>query len=216
LSDLRALLRAGLEELGLEAPEDAIAGLLALTELLARWSPRINLTGYKDAEAIVRRLILDAAALWAALRPASRVADLGSGAGIPGFPIAILAPQTQVLLVESRLRRHHFQKAVQRELGLGNVVLRRGRIEELPPEPCDLVLAQAVAPPEQVLLWMLPWASSRGLLAIPGARQAPSPLPDGRSAAELGLLEPSVASYQVPLGGAARTLWVARRAGPSS
>jgi 16S rRNA (guanine527-N7)-methyltransferase len=216
LSDLRALLRAGLEELGLEAPEDAVAGLVTLAELLARWSPRINLTGYKDAEAIVRRLILDAAALWGALRPASRVADLGSGAGIPGFPIAILAPQTRVLLIEARLRRHHFQKAAQRSLGLDNVALLHGRMEELPPEPCDLVVAQAVAPPEQVLRWMLPWASASGRLTIPGSRQAPNPVANGRSAAELGLLDTSVVPYQVPLGGPARTVWVARRAGPSS
>jgi 16S rRNA (guanine527-N7)-methyltransferase len=212
------LVRAGLEEIGLGLPEAALDKLLALSDLLARWSPRIDLTGYRDSEAILRHLVLDAVALWAALPvrpPPERVADLGSGAGVPGFPIAILAPQTRVLLVESRLRRHHFQKAVRRELALENTRLLRGRIEELPPEPCDLVLAQAIAAPERALRWMLLWAQPGAFLGIPGSQKAPKPLPAGVSAADLGLLEPAVIAYQVPLGGAARTLWLARRAGPS-
>ena len=84
--------------------------------------------------------------------------DLGSGAGFPGLPIALLHPERTVTLVESRERRHHFQRAAVRELGIANAVLRLGRAEVLFPEPSSLVMAQAMASPQQVVAWMLPWA----------------------------------------------------------
>jgi 16S rRNA (guanine527-N7)-methyltransferase len=169
----------------------------------------MNLSGYRDPETILRRLVLDAAALHAALPEAPSIADLGSGAGIPGLPLALLAPDVPVLLVESRLRRHNFQKAARRELGLENVSLLRGRIEELPPRPAGLVVAQAVAPPSTVVGWMLPWTDPGGWLAIPGAAEALEPLATSR---QPGLEAPELRSYSVPLGGPQRCLWVARRA----
>ena len=208
MSDLESLLRRGLEEACGEAAPEQVASLCRYTELLERWAARINLTGHRDAEAIARRLVLDAAALWAALPigPVSRVADLGSGAGLPGFPIAILAPTTQVVLVESRLRRHHFQRAARRELGLGNLCLRRGRIEELAPEACDLVIAQAVAAPPAVLGWMRRWAGPGSWLVIPGVGDVAAPL----RGTEAPLERAAVLRYRVPLTGRERTVWLAR------
>jgi 16S rRNA (guanine527-N7)-methyltransferase len=210
MSDPLELLRRGLGELGSEVGPDAVERLGAFATLLARWAPRINLTGHRDVEAIAKLLLLDAAALWQALPRVRSVVDLGSGAGVPGLPIAILAPQVGVLLVEARLRRHHFQKAARRELGLENVALRLGRMEELEPEPADLVVAQAVAPPATVLGWMIPWARGGGWLAIPGAEQAPDPLARGDGPA--GQVEDArVLSYRVPLSARQRSVWLARR-----
>ena len=73
---------------------------------------------------MAERLVLDAVALSVCLPElsgAKRLADLGTGAGFPGLPIAILNPHLQVHLVDSRLKRNHFQKAVRRELELANV-----------------------------------------------------------------------------------------------
>ncbi|MDJ0849728.1 MAG: 16S rRNA (guanine(527)-N(7))-methyltransferase RsmG [Myxococcota bacterium] len=214
MSDLASLLRRGLEEACGEAAPERVDALAGYTRLLERWAARINLTGHRDAETIAGRLVLDAVALWTALpAPAARVADLGSGAGLPGFPIAILAPDTQVVLVESRLRRHHFQRAAQRDLGLPNLRALRGRIEELDPEVCDLVVAQAVAPPATVLGWMRPWARAGGWLAIPGVADPAVPLTGPASpsrAAAQGLEEVHVARYQAPLESRERTVWLAR------
>jgi 16S rRNA (guanine527-N7)-methyltransferase len=204
----RDLLRRGLGELGCSASEGQARALWELAALLCRWSERMNLTAHQTPEGVVRRLVLDAAALLRALPPFESAADLGSGAGFPGLPMAVLAPERSFVLVEARARRHHFQRAAIRELRLENVQARLGRAESLPPEPCAAVLAQAMAQPRRALAWMLPWAREGGLLAIPGGEHAPEP---GESA-EIDCTE--VRTYQVPLEGPRRTLWLGRRRVP--
>jgi 16S rRNA (guanine527-N7)-methyltransferase len=201
------LVRQGLEELGLTGPRlDPLSEALGrLAELVAQWSVRINLTGHADAEGVVRRLILDAVALDRELPEVASMADLGSGAGFPGLPIALLHPQRRVTLVESRERRHHFQRAAVRELGIANAMLRLGRAEDLPPEPSALVTAQAMASPSQAVIWMLPWAERGGLLALPLSH---GQLPPGSIE---GVGTGTVSSYAVPLGGPHRAVWLARK-----
>jgi 16S rRNA (guanine527-N7)-methyltransferase len=200
-----ALLRAGLAELALDASPEQIEALLRLAALLERWAQRINLTSHRDVEAIVARLILDAAALSRCLPPAAGLVDLGSGAGFPGLPIAVLRPECAVLLVEAREKRHHFQKAAVRGLGLRNVEAICGRAEQLEAQPRTIAVGQAMARPAQALLWMKPWARLGGWLALPGGESPPQidPQPDV-------FVEPTVA-YRVPGGGPYRTLWLARR-----
>jgi 16S rRNA (guanine527-N7)-methyltransferase len=210
MSDLEELLRRGLGEARIAVPDGAVERLLGFVGLLERWAARINLTGHRDGEAILRRLVLDAVGLWAALPRAASLADLGSGAGLPGLPVAIVAPEVRVVLVESRLRRHHFQKTARRELSLDNVALRLGRMEQLAPEPCDLVVAQAVAPPATVLDWMRPWARPGGWLAIPGVAEDRDPLADPTRAASRGLKAAGVRRYRAPLEGRERVVWLAR------
>ena len=204
-SDLESLLSRGLTELGIEASASQVRAFSRLTRLLVAWAGRINLTAHRQPEAIVRRLVLDAAALGQLLPDFSSLADLGSGAGFPGLPIAILRPEARVILVESRERRHHFQRMIRRDLGLTNVSLLRGRIEDLPPDPCDCVVAQAVAPPDQVLEWMMPWVAAGGAAVIPSGDRpphlGPHPAIEGSR----------VLRYRVPLNGPERTLWLGRR-----
>jgi 16S rRNA (guanine527-N7)-methyltransferase len=153
----------------------------------------------------VARLILDAVALSARLPEVPSLVDLGSGAGFPGLPIAVLHPGCSLLLVEAREKRHHFQRAALRELGLANVEAVLGRAERLAPRPRAAVIAQAVAEPSKALEWMLPWAEPGGWLAIPGGERPP----------EVGsspFLGPGrVIVYRVPCGGPPRTLWLAQR-----
>jgi len=197
------LLRAGLRELGRELPEDQLEQLLRLAELLERWASRLNLTGHRSQGAIVQSLLLEAAALERILPPLARLVDLGSGAGFPGLPLSVLRPASRVLLVEARRRRHHFQRAAIRALGLENVEARLGRAEELPPEPSPGVLAQAMARPERALSWMLPWAEPGGLLLLPTGPAASLPArPDLRVEGRL--------AYRAPQG-PPRILWLVRR-----
>jgi 16S rRNA (guanine527-N7)-methyltransferase len=201
---LGRVLREGLQELGCVASQGQRQSLLQLAQLLSSWAPRVNLTGHRSPESIVRRLILDAAALFQTLPEFASLVDLGAGAGFPALPIAVLAPRRQVLLVESRERRHHFQRAAVREMHLENAALRRGRIEALTPEPGDVVIAQAVGPPAKVIPHMLRWARQGGLLVIPGGPTPPDPGPLD------GVRDAQVQEYRVPLGGPKRTLWIAR------
>jgi 16S rRNA (guanine527-N7)-methyltransferase len=203
-ADLEALLGQGLAELGLPSSH---AGVLArLCRLLHAWAARMSLTAHRTPEAIARRLVLDALALERELPAARSLVDLGSGAGFPGLPIAIVRPDCRVTLVESRERRHHFQRAAVRELGLPAVEPVRGRAERLEPRPHEIAVAQAMAAPDRAARWLLRWVEPGGLVAIPGGQDPVpmQPLP--------GLTQARVARYRVPLGGPERTLWLARRA----
>ncbi len=201
---LSADLSEGLRELSLVLPPSAIESLGILADLVEEWGRRMNLTGHRDSNTIARRLVLGAAALLPHLPSFETVADLGSGAGFPGLPLAILRPESRVFLVEARERRHHFQRHAIRWLGLKNVEAIHGRFEEVEPALCDLVVAQAVAAPEKLVGWMLRWASPGAALAVPGGA-----LP--RSAGtRAGLASSQVVSYTAPLGGPQRTLWLGR------
>lgn len=168
----------------------------------------MNLTGHRGADAIARRLVLDAIAFWAAARPLvgsrERIADLGSGAGFPGIPIAILEPEARVVLVDARVKRIHFQRAARRELEVSNLEPRLGRIEELEPDASDVVVAQALAAPPRALEWGLGWCVPGGSIVIPGADHPPDPGSNPRIGAS------GTATYRVPLGGPDRTLWWGR------
>jgi len=201
----RERLRAGLGELSLAIEPARSEALLRLAALLERWAQRINLTAHRDVESIVARLVLDAAALSTVLPPARSIVDLGSGAGFPGLPLALLRPESALRLVEAREKRHHFQRAAVRELGLGNVSVLLGRAEQLEPEPGDGVIGQAMAQPSQALAWMKPWTQPGGWLAIPGGETPPRIEPSADIAFE------RVAEYRVPCGGPRRTLWLGRR-----
>ena len=200
------LLADGFAELGSQVDARQMASLLELARLLERWSGAINLSGHRDARAIVRRLILDAAALCAALPSFDSLADIGSGAGFPGLPIAILREGCEVTLVESREKRHHFQREAIRRLGLPHVRAILGRAERLEPVPHRAAIAQAVARPAAALPLIYPWVEVGGLLLLPGAHPPP-PLPERGSR----ILVEASTRYRVPLGGPERSLRIARR-----
>jgi 16S rRNA (guanine527-N7)-methyltransferase len=181
--------------------------LTRLVSLLSEWAPRMNLTGHRDPMDIASRLVLDAAALVHCLPELDRatdLADLGSGAGFPGLPIAILRPQLGVSLIESRQKRHHFQREARRQLGLERVTPLLGRSDEIETRPSDVVVAQAMTQPEQALTSMRRWARAGGILVLPAAEMAERPrLPDTDTPLERR-------SYRVPFTGVSRQLWVAR------
>jgi len=201
---IKTLLDRGFSELGEPLSPLARERLVTLGCELERWSARINLTGHRDAETITRRLVLDAGALLQRLPPFDSLADLGSGAGFPGLPMAVLEPARHFVLVESRERRHFFQREIVRKLELQNVALVRGRFEHAPAEACDLVIAQAVARPAVLVPAMLRWSRPGGLLVVPGGESAEAAALDRRVDA------PRSVEYRVPLGGPRRTAWLAR------
>lgn len=201
------LIRTGLAQLPLSIPADAVPQLVRLVSLLSQWAGRMNLTGHRDPLEMTTRLVLDAAALTATLpelADARDLADLGSGAGFPGLPIAILHPRLRVFLVESRQRRHHFQKEARRKLGLDLVTPILGRSDAVETRACSVVVAQAMAQPEQAVEHMTAWAEPRGLIVLPASERAERPkLPPS--------LELEQRSYHVPLSAIERRLWLIRR-----
>jgi 16S rRNA (guanine527-N7)-methyltransferase len=205
VSSARGLLDRGLAELGLSLSDPQVSQLLELANLVDAWGQRINLTGHRGLHAILHRLVLDAAALLAALPAIESLADLGSGAGFPGLPAAILRPECRVTLVESREKRHHFQRAACRSLQLENAIPIRGRVEALAPTLHEAVVTQAMAKPPEALALAERWARPGGLILIPAGVDPPDPLESESVSRE------RVVRYRVPCGGPSRLLWIGRK-----
>jgi len=147
MSDLSSALRdeldAGLAALGLD-PAHA-APLLAYLALLDRWNRTYNLTAVRDPREMVSRHLLDSLAMHGHV-PDGRLADLGTGPGLPGIPLALVRPGLQVTLVESNGKKARFLREALRTLGLGNARVAEGRIEALAePGAYDAITARALA-----------------------------------------------------------------------
>ena len=198
---LPALLGQALADLGLDLPPDARERLVHLTALVEQWGSRINLTGHQGQAAILSGLVVEALALERVLPPATSLLDLGSGAGFPGLPVAVARPSCAVTLLDARERRHHFQRAAIRTLGLENVTPLLGRAERLEPRAHEVVVAQALAQPAGALELMQRWGAPGGWLGL-AVSEAPDWTPELR--ARFG--EPQIRCYRVPLTERSRTL----------
>jgi 16S rRNA (guanine527-N7)-methyltransferase len=131
----------------------AEASLTRFIELLQRWNLHINLVSEADLGRLRQRHVEDALALLALIPPsAMQVADLGSGAGFPGLPLAIARPDLLFTLVEVKTKAAAFLARARAELALENVTVFHGRVEEFNPKPLpDLVVSRAAFPPPRLV-----------------------------------------------------------------
>lgn len=129
--------------------------ILKYLELLKKWQTTHRLIGSTDRAWMLRNVVLDSFAFLGQLpRGARTIADVGSGAGVPGIPIAIARPGLQLSLVEIRQRRVSFLSTVVRELGLSNIEVVATRVEDLAVtrrEHFDAVVMRCAGPPASVL-----------------------------------------------------------------
>jgi 16S rRNA (guanine527-N7)-methyltransferase len=140
-----------LEQAGVAVSEAEAAKLAEYLALLQQWNKVYNLTGISDYGELIQRYLVESLAFRPYLK-GERIADIGSGAGLPGIPLAITTPAVEFSLVESRGKRARFLRHVQGSLGLGNVSVEHLRAEDLSVERCfDTVLARAVAPPAELI-----------------------------------------------------------------
>jgi len=128
----RAALERGLEELQLALPGGARDQLMAYVALLAKWNRSYNLTAIREPRAMVSQHLLDSLAVLPHLPlddESGRLADAGSGAGLPGIPLALARPQWHVALIESNQKKAAFLRQATIELGVKNVEVHEGRVE---------------------------------------------------------------------------------------
>ena len=168
--DLDPPLRAGLAALAL--PGELAPPLLAYLDLLARWNRTYNLTAVRDPREMVSRHLLDSLAMEPFLDGIDSLADLGTGPGLPGIPLAIARPQLQVTLVEANGKKARFLREAVRTLGLANAEVAESRIEALDrPGTFDAITARALATLPQILEFGGHLLAPGGkLLAMKGAR----------------------------------------------
>jgi 16S rRNA (guanine527-N7)-methyltransferase len=143
---VEARLSAGLRGLGLELAPAQVAALGTLLDELADWNTRMNLTAIRDPAEAVDKHLLDSLAVRAFLKGLA-VADVGSGAGFPGLPLAIADPDRRFTLVESTGKKARFLRHIVARLDLPNVEVVPLRAESYkPPRPFDSVIARALGP----------------------------------------------------------------------
>jgi 16S rRNA (guanine527-N7)-methyltransferase len=143
LSHLLPELESGLSALGL--PSGPLAGrLLDYLALLDRWNKTYNLTAIRDPREMLSKHLLDSLSMWPHVHP-GKLADLGTGPGLPGIPLALAVPGLQVTLVESISKKTRFLREVVRQLGLDNVRVLDSRAEAVAePGAYDQITARAM------------------------------------------------------------------------
>ena len=156
-SGLHSSLLAGLDNLSLELKPKQHQQLIDYLLLLARWNKLVNLTAVRDIKEMVGRHLLDSLStldlLTSVLSGAAskRLLDVGSGAGLPGIPLAISVPQFEVTMLDSASRKTRFIRQAIAELSLENasVVTERVQNADLTPFPC--VVARAFSTPVDII-----------------------------------------------------------------
>lgn len=176
---LREQLERGIHALRLELPAEAIARLLDYLDLLVRWNQTYNLTAVRDPAQMVTRHLLDSLAVLPHVR-GDTLADLGSGAGLPGIPLAIARPGLKVTLVDSNGKKARFLREAVRSLPLPHARIEQVRVEELQ-GTFDCITARAFASLADMLAWgghaLAPagvWLAMKGQIEADELAQVPA------------------------------------------
>jgi len=149
LPDLAQRLKEGVAQTGLDLALPEQDKLLAFLSLMGKWNAVYNLTAVRDPEQMLIQHLLDSLAIIAPLRrhidlSGATIADVGSGAGLPGLPLAMVFPRARVLSIEPVGKKAAFQRQTCAELALTNVEVFAGRAQSLT-RPVDLVICRAFA-----------------------------------------------------------------------
>jgi 16S rRNA (guanine527-N7)-methyltransferase len=204
---LHRQLEQGVAALGLTLPADALERLLDYQALLERWNAAYNLTAVRDPAEMVTRHLLDSLAILPFVE-GETLADLGTGPGLPGIPLAIAAPGRQVLLVDSNGKKVRFLREAIRALKLDGVRAVQSRVEQVEGR-FDCITARAFASLADMLGWGGHLLAPRGTwLAMKG--KAPD---DELPGVPPGFAVRGVHALAVPGLDAGRSLVVLGRAG---
>jgi len=168
-SELTRSLQQGLQSLALALSDQQQHKLIAFVTLLHKWNRVYNLTAVRSAQQMVRRHLLDSLAIVPYVHGDS-IIDLGSGAGLPGIPLAIALPDKQFVLIDSQLKKTRFLQQVVTELALHNVEIVCSRIESFTPQRrFDSVISRALASLPQMVQWSAHLLAENGVwLAMKG------------------------------------------------
>jgi 16S rRNA (guanine527-N7)-methyltransferase len=153
-------LRTAAEELGVPITNEVAVAMIAHLELLEKWNAKLNLVGPGTLEHWLTRHTLDSLVPIASLSPQARILDIGSGAGFPGLPIALVRPDCRVWLAERRAKRRAFLQNAVATVKASNVVVIA---EPRQAGPVDAVLGRAVLPPAA-------WLTFGASMVVPGGR----------------------------------------------
>ena len=174
------LLGLGIEELGLDLSENQVADLELFLEEMGRWNKVHNLTAIENEQDSVRLHLIDSIAVLPVLRqfltmPSPKIADLGSGGGLPAIPIAVLQPQWRLTLIEAVRKKTAFLQHVRGKLKLKNVEVLSDRVENVALQQSnqfDAVISRAFTNLARFLDLSLPLLKPDGLVFAMKSKRA--------------------------------------------
>ncbi|HEY8117929.1 MAG TPA: 16S rRNA (guanine(527)-N(7))-methyltransferase RsmG [Methylophilaceae bacterium] len=140
---LQTKLNEGLRQANIALSEDVQKKLLDYLALLQKWNKVHNLTAVRDPEEMVTLHLLDSLSVLPHIK-AKRLLDVGSGAGLPGIPLALCMPELHVTVMDSSHKKASFMRQAKAELGISNLEVVCGRVENYKPEQLyDIVISRA-------------------------------------------------------------------------
>lgn len=162
------LLTEGLQALELALSEAQQQKLLTYVGLLQRWNKAFNLTAVREPEEMVVRHLLDSLAMlpWVSAEP---LLDIGTGAGLPGIPLAIAHPDMAVTMLDSNGKKTRFVKQAILELGLTNATVVQSRVEQYRSESPQVATRAFASLPDIIALAAQSVAPGGKILALKGA-----------------------------------------------
>ncbi len=175
----REQLVQGVSQLAIDLPESQVKKLVDYLTLLVKWNAVYNLTAVRDPALMVTHHLLDCLATLPAFINASRVLDVGSGGGLPGVVLAIWAqhaqPQMSVHMIDTVHKKTAFLTQAKSELGLSNLQVHTGRVEQLNDEKkFDVITSRAFAELKDFVLWSGHLLTDGGkMIALKGQPQEP-------------------------------------------
>lgn len=140
----RQNLEQALDRLQIRLTDEQILRLLAYHQLLVKWNRAYNLTAVRDPLEMISRHLVDSLSVLPWIGQ-GRLLDVGSGPGLPGIPLAICRPDLDVTTLDSNGKKTRFQQQVKIELGLDNLTVIKGRVEEVEAPPFDMIISRAFA-----------------------------------------------------------------------
>ncbi|TAK62572.1 16S rRNA (guanine(527)-N(7))-methyltransferase RsmG [Methylobacter sp.] len=145
MDNCRKILVSGIASLNLNVTDENIDQLLNFIKLIEKWNKAYNLTAIRNREEMARLHILDSLSIIPHIE-SKRVIDIGTGAGLPGIPLAICLPEIDFTLLDSNAKKTRFVQQAVLELKLKNVEVIHSRVENYHPEQAyDAVLTRAFA-----------------------------------------------------------------------
>jgi 16S rRNA (guanine527-N7)-methyltransferase len=180
------LVSLGIESLGLNLTSTNIADLELFLQEMGRWNQVHNLTAIEGEKNSVRLHLIDSITVLPVMRrflglPNPKIADLGSGGGLPAIPIAILQPEWHLTLIEAIRKKTAFLQHVRGKLGLKNIQVLSERVEvvaKAQPSQFDAVISRAFTNLAHFLELSLPLLNPNGLVFAMKAKRADQELQD--------------------------------------
>ena len=210
------VLENGLTELGVSIPKTAATKLIDYAELVIEHNAATNLTGARSVTSFVTEQILDCLSMLTVIVPRGPLVDVGSGAGLPGIPLAIALPRLSFFLLEPRAKRAGFLELAAGRLGLGKVQVVKssalGPGSERLAGLAGAATVRAVTEPERAFSLAAPFLRVGGSAILYRGKAGEASRREANAARRAGLGGIRIEPVSVPGLNASRHIWIAKRA----